>query len=653
MRSAWVTMTLLLAFAFTEGAVAAPPPAEAFGNLPQTSDPVLTGDGHLLAWQDESGSVPQVVILDVDNRKIVRQIELEAEAKLREVRWADNGTLLVTTSFALHGDSARQAHHFEWFRILAVDVNSGEKHLLMEKGSRAISTGITLVSVHASKPNTVLVASPDFVASRVHGGIGTHIATKGSPFVNNLFAVDTRTGDGTVIAEGNPFVVQWTVDLAGNPVARSEWHAEGKVFGVYRRDGSSWKEILHREGQNPMVLKPVSADGRTVSVSGPNEQGRITLWSVPLDGAPPTDLLPDVKEDIEQFSFDPNTAALRTARIGGLHPKVHWFDQQAQQLAERASKPFPHKDVFVRGHSDTNNRVLVMVTGSAAPPVYYLIDFDSHKADIVGEAYPLLADVDLGTRKAVMYAARDGTQIPAILTLPPKVDDKNLPMVVLVHGGPAGHDSTDFDWWAQFLASRGYAVLQPQFRGSTGYGTAFERAGHGQWGGLMQDDVTDGVNALVTQGVADAKRVCIVGASYGGYAALAGVTLTPQLYACAVSINGISDLVSMQGYIKEHFGMGALDGWREELGTLSSDKLAAKSPARLAEQIRVPVMLMHSADDTVVPQTQTDAMAKALQGVGAKVTLVTLEGDDHWFSRGNTRMQMLKELDTFLASNLR
>ena len=183
-------------------------------------------------------------------------------------------------------------------------------------------------------------------------------------------------------------------------------------------------------------------------------------------------------------------------------------------------------------------------------PLYYLVDFRAQdrdrRRDLSGARRAAL-----GSIRITSFKARDGTQIPAYLTLPPGSEGKKLPLVVLPHGGPESRDWPQFDWWSQFLATRGYAVLQPQFRGSTGFGEAFRLAGRRQWGGLMQDDVTDGVQALISDGTADPGRVCIVGASYGGYAALAGATFTPQLYHCAASINGVSDLADMLQWVQQ------------------------------------------------------------------------------------------------------
>jgi dipeptidyl aminopeptidase/acylaminoacyl peptidase len=206
------------------------------------------------------------------------------------------------------------------------------------------------------------------------------------------------------------------------------------------------------------------------------------------------------------------------------------------------------------------------------------------------------------------------------------------------------------------LASRGYAVLQPNFRGSTGYGASWERAGWGQWGGLMQTDVEDGVAVVIRAHLVDARRVCIVGASYGGYAALAGVTLTPDRYQCAASIAGVSDLNAMllqEAAATRHDSISS-DYWRLSIGDRQEDRerIRSVSPVNLAARVQIPVLLMHGTDDTVVPIDQSRRMLRALQSAGKDVRFVELRGDDHWLSDAETRTQMLRELETFLAQHL-
>ncbi|MBV8972867.1 MAG: S9 family peptidase [Sphingomonadaceae bacterium] len=245
----------------------------------------------------------------------------------------------------------------------------------------------------------------------------------------------------------------------------------------------------------------------------------------------------------------------------------------------------------------------------------------------------------------------------AILTLPPGRAAKGLPLVVLPHGGPGASDDPGFNWLAQAIASRGYAVLQPQFRGSTGFVEPFHAAGYGEWGRKMQTDLSDGVAHLAKDGTIDPKRVCIVGGSYGGYAALAGVTLQHGIYRCAVSLAGPSDLKAMLSYetdVTSGSDNPTLRFWKRFMGarTRTDPMLDTISPIRFAVTVDVPVMLIHGKDDTVVTYDQSRAMAAALTKAGHPPEFVTLPGEDHWLSRGQTRTAMLAATIAFLAKHL-
>jgi dipeptidyl aminopeptidase/acylaminoacyl peptidase len=376
---------------------------------------------------------------------------------------------------------------------------------------------------------------------------------------------------------------------------------------------------------------------------------------LPLDGSATRPLLDDEANDVSDIDYDRITRVPVSVLLGGADQEVRWLDKDAEKRFRSIANAFKGKRVAVYGRSEDGKRVIAQVDSPSNPPVYYFVDLAKGTADTVGEAYPALIDVKLGDVRVISYKARDGTSVPAYLTIPPGSEGKNLPLVVLPHGGPEARDDYAFGWWAQFLAVRGYAVLQPQFRGSTGFGVAWRAAGRRQWGGLMQDDVTDGVKAMIEQGVADGTRVCIVGASYGGYSALAGAAFTPDLYRCAVSVNGVSDLPAMLGYEKQHSGSESDDlaYWRDHIGPAGDPNVIAKSPVRAASQIKAPVLLMHAVNDTVVPESQSERMARELRQLNKKVTFVPLAGEDHWLSQSATRVQMLKELEKFLAEQLR
>lgn len=640
------------------GAEAPQVPAAAFATLPAVSDVVLSPDGQLLAWSDRSGPGTKVVAYDLAAKTYRRTMPVDPAFKVRSLIWADSGTLLIELSQA-QGGFIRNRQLYEIYRTLAVDVASGQSHmLLMGQGEKAVVTGADLVAWHTTQPHSVIMATFDYSASAARSETGTRLGDtrSDSGWIRELFRVDTRTGKGTVIDEGDQYSDQWAVDAQGEPVARSEWRPVQNQFVIEAKSGAGWRTIL--SGGSKLTLWGLTSDGKDVIVTGPAKDGRGGAWTVALDGSGAKDLLPDANADVVVILRDAFSGLPTGAELDGVEPEIRWFDAAAKLRYDSLARAFAGRYFEVPSHSADDSRMVVRVQGPSNPPVYYLVDFKTHRADIVGEAYPGLDGVKLGTVRSITYQARDGTAIPAYLTLPPGTTAKDLPMVVLPHGGPAAHDGPGFDWLAQFLAVRGYAVLQPQFRGSTGLGAAFEHAGERQWGGLMQDDVTDGVKAMISQGIADPRRVCIVGGSYGGYAALAGAAFTPDLYACAVSINGISDLPGLLTYEQEHFGAAygkesnvAVE-WEQEIGAPSDQSVIDHSPVNAVDDIKVPVLLLHAADDTVVPIAQSQEMADALARAGKPVTFVKLPGDDHWLSRGDTRLTVLEDMDRFLRQYL-
>lgn len=644
---------MLAAPAYASGDV---PGAEVFGATPGVSSVALSPDGTQVAWSDVRQELQYVVTVDVPTGK-VRRMPVHKDMKLRTVQWADDETLLLEVSMAhlVRGDRPQL---YEFFRVLALEPATGQSRiLLMNDEARQWVTAATLVATRTTQPRTVIMSSWDHSGTSSRQSTGTRIWSerRDSGWTHDLFAVDVRTGRGRKIAAGTPYTVDWVVDAAGEPVARAEWEPARSAYSVLARlPNGAWKEIYRLGNGSTLALNGLTRDGKAIAAQGSDGTGRSRLWAIALDGSGASVIAGDPGRDVVAVQYDPYTRHPIGAWLGGLDPEVRWFDAEAQANFTKVARSFPDRKVELSGRSASGERVLARVGGPATPAVHYLVDFAARRADIVGEAYPGLENRPLGKVVATSYAARDGTPIPAYLTLPPGSGGKDLPLVVLPHGGPEARDEYDFDWFAQFLATRGYAVLQPQFRGSTGFGDEFRRAGYGQWGGVMQDDVTDGVKAMIEQGVANANRICIVGGSYGGYAALAGVTLTPDLYACAVSINGLSDLPMAIGQQKMSDGAesNSYAYWSRSIGSMHDARLAQRSPARLATNVRSPVLLLHGVQDTVVPVGQSRAMAKALQAAGKPHTYVELPGEDHWLSRTATRVRVLQETERFLAAHL-
>jgi len=347
--------------------------------------------------------------------------------------------------------------------------------------------------------------------------------------------------------------------------------------------------------------------------------------------------------------------------IGGVHiaddSRYVFFDPAMQARWDAVTHAFAGERVRLASMDERFEKFVVRVEGQKDGFVYELVDLTAHRADIVGDVYEGLGK-PLEVRR-ITYAAADGLQIPAYLTLPQGRAEKNLPLIVFVHGGPQARDTADFYWWSQALAAQNYAVLQPNYRGSD-LGRKFIAAGYGEWGRKMQTDLSDGVRYLVKEGIVDPARVCVVGASYGGYAALAGVTLDPQVYRCAVSVAGLSDLKRMLEWVNEWVSARSEQRhnwsqryWNRFMGVSgpADPVLDAISPIKHLAAVTAPVLLIHGRDDTVVPYEQSSAMYDALKGAQKSVEFVTLQHEDHWLSRSATRLQMLQTSVAFLRAH--
>jgi dipeptidyl aminopeptidase/acylaminoacyl peptidase len=643
-------LTVLLPTAILGGPAlaAAPPTAEVLGALPAATDVVMTPNGQRLAWVDHRFAKPRVVMVDIAARKELRILALPEQLKIRALLWNDNETLIITFSETQSAELAARRSR-EYFINIAYDASGGEGRLLpLTKGSnndaRAAASAL-IVRARASKPHTVIMAT-----QTCHNEIGC------------LIEVDTNTGEQTVIKSGGEFSFGWVVNRDGLPVAREDWDWKKRAYRLYALSGENAQEILRTDDSEPPNVAGILPDNSALVLLKPNAQGHQAAWALPLDGSALRLLAEDTSGDITGVYTDSYSGAVIGTYVSGTSIHVNWLDPEAGQRAEILKRAFPNKWVKISGWTTDGSRTLAEVESGSSPPIYYLIDFSTHRADIAAESYPALENIPLGELKEITYKARDGTAIPAYLTLPPGKPAGPVPLVVLPHGGPQARDYPAFDWLVQFLATRGYAVLQPQFRGSTGFGEAFEKAGYRQWGGLMQDDVTDGVQALITQGVADPHRIAIVGMSYGGYAALAGAAFTPALYSCAVSVNGLSDLRALRDESVPQSGINGMGVVRyistsdseftERVGAETDPALKTRSPINSIGAIRIPILIAYSTNDGVVANEQSERIAEALRNAGKPVTLLKLPQEDHWMSRSETRVQLLHALESFLHDHI-
>ena len=334
-------------------------------------------------------------------------------------------------------------------------------------------------------------------------------------------------------------------------------------------------------------------------------------------------------------------------------PKHHFFDDTSAQRHARVSAKLPGYEIALQSGTRDETKYIVAAYSDRTPGSRYIYDANNDTLDKLADINPALPEEDMATVQPVKYQSRDGLTIHGYLTLPVGRTPKGLPCIVNPHGGPWLRDSWGFNAEAQFLANRGYCVLQMNFRGSTGYGRRFWEASFGQWGLRMQDDITDGVQWLIDQGIADPARIAIYGGSYGGYATLAGIVSTPDLYAAAVDYVGVANLLTFMNTIPPY--------WKPMLTKMHSmvgnpevdrERLEATSPALNADKIKTPLFIAQGAHDPRVNKDESDQMVAALRSRGVDVEYMVKDNEGHGFHNDENKFEFYEAMEAFLRQHL-
>ncbi|KVV14920.1 S9 family peptidase [Flavobacterium sp. TAB 87] len=332
----------------------------------------------------------------------------------------------------------------------------------------------------------------------------------------------------------------------------------------------------------------------------------------------------------------------------------HFFDKEWKEIDGNLKSKFKNYEVEVLSYDDARTKAIVWIGNDRTPGKYYLYDFKTRDSKLAANPFPWIIESQMSYMKPITYTARDGMVIHGYLTIPIGVEPKNLPLVVNPHGGPWARDSWGFNNEVQFLANRGYAVLQMNFRGSTGYGKDFWQSSFKQWGKTMQDDITDGVEWMKKEGIADKDRIAIYGGSYGGYATLAGVAFTPDLYAAAVDYVGVSNMFSFMNTIPPYW-KPYLDQFHEMVGDPVKDSLflASISPALHADKIKTPLFIAQGANDPRVNKDESDQMVAALKKQGVEVEYMVKKDEGHGFHNQDNMYDFYGAMETFLGKHLK
>ena len=636
-------LVLAMVTATPRALAAEPPPISLFAAPPQLQQLALSPDGQKLLGVMNVGGDSVVVVGGWDGSGVQPLIRTDNNKYvINWVHWVNNQRVVVSLRFpsVTRGVLATET------RALAMDL----------KGENVVA----LVPPPRNQEVRWLAQFQDVVIDWLPED-GNHVlmSIKEDPavFAPSVFMVDVNTGQRKQVLGPRENVWTWITDHEHKVrIGVRDDREKGEVTILGRKsENDSWQKLWTFEHFSRDDVRPITfgKDPQSLYVTKVKDD-RQALYLAHLDkldaqGQPTLELVAAREgEDVENPRVLDNGELVGFGVLRQGDSQRFFIDESLKELARGVDKVLPGRFNWIYGFSRDRNRYLVESTGNGIPGQLLVGDRAAGTLKVIGQRYPGLDPNQLAGKRKVKFKARDGLEIRGFLTVPKgDTPEQGWPMVLMPHGGPISSDDIDFDPWTELLASRGYAVLQVNFRGSDNQGRTFRDAGLKRWGMEMQDDLTDGVKWAVDNHVADAKRLCIVGASYGGYAALMGAVKTPDLYRCAVSLAGVSDLVDMSRYWSGYTGDKVAD---KQLGNYWNDRDSLKktSPANRADEIRIPVLLIHGTADAQVPYDQSATMDKALKSAGKFHRLVTLDGGDHQLTRLVDSQKFLEETLGFL-----
>ncbi len=611
-------------------------PVEAFGNLPQTKQLKLSPNGKSLAFIREHQGQTLIGVADLVNggsNYIVRTDN--QKFKIGWFRWANDQTLLISSDYPV----SRRGVKYTETRLMKIGIEAGaeiEPVVVTKKNEHVSQFQDNIIDILPNEPNHFLMA----------------LDLK-SPNYPSVYKIDLNSKRiRKLIYSSKSNIRDWLTDRQHRVrlgIGRDETSI---FFRLYDLQTEEWRNIWHYEIFDAPDISPLGFG------LNPNElyiradhNGRYAIFKV--------DLL-DPKLSRELVFSDPDydvEGSLIYSRktndvIGVYHGEADdskvYFDKSYASFQKALNKAIPDSYNNISSFSSDENKYILFSSNWQTPGAYYIGDRTKGTLDFVSEQYPLLREVELSTKQKIVYKAKDGTEIEAYVTLPMKnVKDLNA-AIVIPHGGPMARNYSGFDWFSQFFASRGYTIIEPNFRGSSGYGFEFEMASIKNWGGVMQDDLADAAMWLVDQQKIDKNKICIVGASYGGYAAMMAAVKQQDVFKCAASFAGVSDLELLLVKARKFTNYKVV---KKQIGS-DSDFLEKASPINYVKKINTPLLLIHGENDRVVDVTHSRNMFDELEDEGKLVEYVELTDGNHYLEIEKNRLLTLSKIEAFLQRYL-
>lgn len=661
--AAWLAACVCVSGALAQAVVPAAPasaaalgapstvPVQDFFRLPDVSRPTLSPDGNHLAFLARGGSRLGLAVIDIE-RRTSQMAAVLPDADIVEFHWVNSQRLAFVSGNVY--DPVGTVSPWRTGGLFAIDRDGGNSRRL------ALPFG----------DGGALIVRPRFtrvMATLSDGSDDIIVAANERDFdSSDVYRLNTRTARKTLLSYDNPGDVQlWALDREGQP--RAAFSSKGTTSRVfYRRDGkAAWVKWSEGDFREPASwAHSVGYDGSIIGFGLRDRtpatlaNTRLTSAMLRLDERGQTQQVLASRDDFDltQPIFDPVAKKLvGSAYIGERH-SVIWLDDTWAAVQRQIDLALPNAVNFFLP-PEQSKRMLVFSFSDRNPGTVYLFDFRTRKLEYLIDARPWIKPAQMAESRIVKFAARDDLPLSALLTLPRGVPAKNLPLLVIVHGGPwIPLHSWGWDPEAQFFASRGYAVIQPNFRGTTGLGLKHLLASFKQWGLAMQDDIADTAQWAVKQGIADPKRMCIYGASYGGYAAMQALVKTPELFQCGVNYVGVTDLQlfhsvtwsdsSDSDFAKYLFPVMVGDPDRDKA------QLRATSPAQNADKIRMPVFMAYGGEDRRVPLIHGERMRDALERAGKPYEWMVKTDEGHGYAKLENRVEFYTRVEAFLRKSL-
>lgn len=642
-----LAITLVGSIAVSGILAAAEIPLEDYGRPATVTNMAISPDGDRVAFRRRDETMDAVFIVDRQSNDVIGAVD-GSESKIRRVHFLDQDRLVLFAEDAQNISSHYTTRKSQVSSGYIFDLRTNELTKLLGKSRRLypLQSGLGRIVSYNSENDAVYM--PAYIGKR-----------NGPPPTYGLLEVTMDNPNGKLLERGGSDTVDWFVDRDGHILAEEEYDYRQNVQRIWGRHGKK-RVVIYESGPNKGTYAAVGLGRDSHSLIVSARTAGSDFWSyfeMDLDdGSVGPPLFQRAGASVEHEIVDANRVVYGV-EYSGFFPTYEFFDSALTERVQAIQSAMKTTAVYLVDWTPDFRYLVFRLTGGWTSGMYVIVGPDSLKPQLLENMRANIPGAAVAPTSVIQYQAQDGLEIPALVTARADVRDAgNAPLIVLPHGGPEDHDRFGFDWLAQYFASRGIVVLQPQFRGSTGFGATLRRAGDGQWGRAMSTDLDDGVQHLINDGLVNPERVCIVGLSYGGYAALAAGAFSSFDYKCLVAISGISDLPRMLDTEREKWGSDSaiVASWRERLGSAGKrdSTLEAVSPVNFAKNFRSPVLLVHGRDDAVVPLDQSLRMYKALKRAKKPVKLVKLDGEDHYLSGYETRLEALRAVAEFIDKNL-